>query len=63
MVPVVSVTTSTPVVVGKGTSYDLGFTIAKWIAKPADSTPPKPEPVPTAAAPVASVVDADDFGF
>ncbi len=63
MVPVVSVTTSTPVVVGKGTSYDLGFAIAKWIAKPADSTPPKPEPVPTAAAPVSSVVDADDFGF
>jgi len=63
MVPVVSVTTSTPVVVGKGTSYDLGFAISKWIAKPADSTPPKPEPVPTAAAPVSSVVDADDFGF
>jgi hypothetical protein len=63
MVPVVSVTTSTPVVVGKGTSYDLGFAIVKWIAKPADSTPPKPEPVPTEAAPVSSVVDADDFGF
>lgn len=59
MVPVVQVTTSTPVAVGKGTSYDLGFTIAKWIKSP-EASPPAPQPV-AAPAPVAET--ASEFGF
>jgi len=62
MVPIVQVTSSTPVAVGKGTSYDLGFTIAKWISRPAADAPaevaaPAPAPAPAADA------DADAFGF
>lgn len=64
MVPVVSVTSSTPVVVGKGTSYDLGFTILKWISKPADGAAPAaaaPAPAP-AATPTHAEVE-ENFGF
>lgn len=69
-VPVVQVTSSTPVVIGKGTSYDVGFHIAKWIDRPAkDDAPvvqdpvqaaPAPEP---ASAPAASAGGGSDFGF
>lgn len=64
LVPVVSVSSSTPVVVGKGTSYDLGFTIVKWINKPADGQAPAPAaaaPAP-AAAPTHAEVE-ENFGF
>jgi len=60
MVPIVQVTSSTPVAVGKGTSYDLGFTIAKWIAKPSVMAAVTPAPAP-AAAPASADIDA--FGF
>jgi hypothetical protein len=67
MVPVVSVTTSTPVVVGKGTSYDLGFTISKWIDKPAEDAAPAPAPVAAAPAPAPASAPAapadNNFGF
>lgn len=62
MVPVVQVTSSTPVAVGKGTSYDLGFTIAKWINKPAEGAAPAPAPAPVAA-PAPTADAAGDFGF
>lgn len=65
MIPVVSVTSSTPVVVGKGTSYDLGFTITKWINKPADGAAPAPAataPAPAPAAPTHAEVE-ENFGF
>jgi hypothetical protein len=58
MIPVVSVTSSTPVAVGKGNTYDLGFTIVKWISPPSEAPA-----APAAPAPVADVVDADDFTF
>ena len=71
-IPVVQVTTSTPVVIGKGTSYDVGFNIDKWIDRPSgeDKTV---EVQPTAAssyeapaapvAPVAPATEKKDFGF
>jgi hypothetical protein len=67
-VPVVQVTSSTPVVIGKGTSYDVGFHIAKWIDRPAKDDAPvvqdpvqaAPEPAP---APAASAGGGSDFGF
>ena len=65
LIPVVSVTSSTPVVVGKGTSYDLGYTITKWIKKPADGAAPAPEaaaPAPAPAAPTHAEVE-ENFGF
>jgi hypothetical protein len=64
-VPVVCVTSSTPVAVGKGTSYDMGFTISKWISRPADGAPAAP--AQPAAAPSASTriskEELDAFGF
>jgi len=66
-IPVVQVTSSTPVVIGKGTSYDVGFNIRTWIDRPSeDAAPaaPAPEPAPAAApepAPAAS--GGSDFGF
>lgn len=67
LVPVVSVTSSTPVVVGKGTSYDLGFMIAKWIPKPTEGAAPAPAPAAApapapAAAPTPAEVE-ENFGF
>lgn len=65
LIPVVSVTSSTPVVVGKGTSYDLGYTITKWIKKPADGAAPAPEaaaPAPAPATPTHAEVE-ENFGF
>ncbi len=65
LIPVVSVTSSTPVVVGKGTSYDLGYTIVKWINKPAGGAAPAPEaaaPAPAPAAPTHAEVE-ENFGF
>lgn len=58
LIPVVSVTSSTPVVVGKGTSYDLGFTIVKWIKAPVEGD------APVAPAPAPAAAQSDDaFGF
>ena len=58
LIPVVSVTSSTPVVVGKGTSYDLGFTIKKWVAAPVEGD------APVAPAPAPAAAQSDDaFGF
>ena len=65
LIPVVSVTSSTPVVVGKGTSYDLGFTITKWIKKPEGGAAPAPEaaaPAPAPATPTHAEVE-ENFGF
>jgi len=68
-IPVVQVTTSTPVVIGKGTSYDVGFNIAQWIDRPSgeDKTV---EVQPTAASsyeapatPAATATEKKDFGF
>jgi len=64
-VPVVQVTSTTPVVVGKGTSYDVGFNIRTWIDKPAADAAPEapvaaaPAPAPAAAAPAGD----NNFGF
>lgn len=70
-IPVIQVTSSTPVVIGKGTSYDIGFNIRSWIDKPeaileegaSGGTPPvKAEAAPKA--PPKASEDADtDFGF
>ena len=69
-IPVIQVTSSTPVVIGKGTSYDIGFNIRSWIDKPEEleegasgGTPPvKAEAAPKA--PPKASEDADtDFGF
>lgn len=72
-VPVVQVTSTTPVVVGKGTSYDVGFNIRTWIDKPAGGEPapaaPTPAPVAAAAAPApaappaAAPAEGNNFGF
>ena len=64
LIPVVAVTTSTPLVVGKGTSYDLGFTITKWINKPASGDQPAPAaPAPAPVAAPAPAASDDNFGF
>lgn len=69
-IPVIQVKSSTPVVIGKGTSYDIGFNIRSWIDKPEEleegasgGTPPvKAEAAPKA--PPKASEDADtDFGF
>jgi len=67
-VPVVQVTSTTPVVVGKGTSYDVGFNIRTWIDKPAggEPAPAAPAPAPVAAAPApapAAPAEGNNFGF
>ena len=69
-VPVVQVTSSTPVLIGKGTSYDVGFNISKWIDKPSEDEAPVAAPVAAPAmAPVAAptaTADApadNNFGF
>ena len=67
-IPVVQVTSSTPVVVGKGTSYDVGFSIAKtWINKPengAEVAAPVAAPITAPApAPAAAPASETEFGF
>ena len=74
-IPVVQCTSSTPVVIGKGTSYDVGFTIAKWIDRPAQEeaavspsaaapAPAQPTPAPAPEpAPAAAPTGGSDFGF
>lgn len=63
--PIVQITSSTPVVIGKGTSYDVGFNISKWIdrpaagAAPAPAATPEPAPAPAPAAPAGD----NNFGF
>ena len=65
--PVVQVTSSTPVVIGKGTSYDVGFAIRTWIDKPEKGAEhPAPAAAPAVApAPAAAAAPAADteFGF
>ena len=64
-IPVIQVTSSTPVVVGKGTSYDIGFNIRTWIdtpeARPAVLGSP-PSPAATPPTPPAASTETD-FGF
>ena len=62
MVPVVQITSSTPVVVGKGTSYDVGFNIRTWINKPTGEPVAAPAPA-AASAPAAPASSDDNFGF
>lgn len=66
-VPVIQVTSSTPVLVGKGTSYDVGFEIRTWIDRPSSEAPAAPAPAPAAApapAPEAApAASGNDFGF
>lgn len=67
-VPVVQVTSSTPVLVGKGTSYDVGFSIRTWIDRPSgDAAPAAPAAAPAPAAPAAPApapaAGGNDFGF
>ena len=62
-VPVVQVTSSTPVLIGKGTSYDVGFNITKWINKPAEDAAPAPAPVAAAPAPAPAAPADNNFGF
>ncbi len=61
-VPVVQVTSSRPVVVGKGTSYDVGFNIRSWVNRPKDGAAPAPTPAP-APAPAPAASGGTDFGF
>ena len=61
-VPVVQVTSSNPIVIGKGTSYDVGFNIRSWIDKPsADAAPAAP--AAPAPAPAAAPAGDNNFGF
>ena len=67
-IPVVQVTSSNPIVVGKGTSYDVGFNIRTWIDRPqSGASAPAPAPAAVAAPEVASSPSAasagTDFGF
>ena len=64
-VPVVQVTATTPVTVGKGTSYDVGFNIRTWIDKPAaDAAPSAPVAAAPAPAPEpAPAAEGNNFGF
>ena len=65
-VPVVQVTSTTPVVVGKGTSYDVGFNIRTWIDKPAADAAPVQDAVQVAPAPApepTAPTGDNNFGF
>ena len=71
-IPVIQVTSSKPVVIGKGTSYDVGFVIRTWIDRPATSSGgigktemPAPAPVaaPAPAPAPAPAAAGTDFGF
>ena len=67
-VPVVQVTASTPVLIGKGTSYEVSYNIAKWIDKPSKDEAPVAAPVAAPAPASAPTATADapadnNFGF
>ena len=65
-IPVIQVTSSTPVVVGKGTSYDIGFNIRTWIDKPQAKPEVEGSPSVAAATPPTTPPSAStetDFGF
>lgn len=67
-VPVVQVTSSRPIVVGKGTSYDVGFNIRTWIDRPAGDAASQPAAAPAMPAPAPQPAPAPsaggtDFGF
>jgi hypothetical protein len=55
-VPIVKISASTPIKVGKGTSYDLGFTISDWDTDPKSKAQP-----PEEAKAVEAEVSFDDF--
>jgi len=56
-VPVLSVTASTPIAIGKGTSYQLEYSIKAWIERPEIAAP---DAAPPSAAPAAA---DNNFGF
>jgi len=70
-IPIVQVLSSTPIVIGKGTSYDIGFNIRKWIDKPeatpeevvSDGTPPVEAEIAPSNPPKTSKDEETDFGF
>ena len=67
-IPVVQVTSSKPVVIGKGTSYDVGFVIRAWIDRPSGQAAeqvasPAPQPVPTPAPAADATATGTNFGF
>ena len=65
-------TSSTPIVIGKGTSYDIGFNIRKWIDRPEatpeedtahSGTPPVEAEIAPKDPPKAPKNEDTDFGF
>ena len=69
-IPIVQVTSSTPIVIGKGTSYDVGFNISKWINRPengaehpAAAEAPVMAPAETSAPTADAASKKNDFGF
>ena len=67
-IPVVQITTSKPVVIGKGTSYDVGFVIRTWIDKPSGqaadhSASPVPQPAPQSEPVAEPAATSTNFGF
>ena len=71
-IPVIQVTSSTPIVIGKGTSYDIGFNIRKWIDRPEatpeedtahSGTPPVEAEIAPKDPPKAPKNEDTDFGF
>ena len=61
-VPIVQVTGTTPVVVGRGTSYDIQFVVSKFINRPGAQAAAPAAPA-AAPAPQAGPADLNDFGF
>ena len=70
-IPIVQVLSSKPIVLGKGTSYDIGFNIRKWIKKPeatpeevvSDGTPPVEAEIAPSNPPKTSKDEETEFGF
>tara|TARA_R100000278_G_scaffold101064_1_gene77625 strand:- start:626 stop:1222 length:597 start_codon:yes stop_codon:yes gene_type:complete len=71
-IPVVQITGSTPITLPKGTSYDIGFVIRKWIDRPEKSpeedtahsgTPPVEAEIAPKDPPKSSKDEETDFGF
>jgi hypothetical protein len=64
-VPVVKITASTPISIGKGTSYNLEFVIGKWIDRPdVPETPPEaPVSQPVGNTAASGEAGPDEFGF
>lgn len=71
-IPIIQITKSTPISLPKGTSYDIGFVIRKWINKPEATpaedtthggTPPVEAEIAPKDPPKTSNDDETDFGF